>query len=744
MFYLLSVIVERGVMSLNHPFSYAYMGPKAPKKGLRVIVTLGTQEVMGFIVQEPVEVKETLEEYNTTAPVKIKYAKELVDDEPIITEELLNLAEEVASYYICPLIEVLKAMLPPSLRPDTLSLTKPQRAFKEAYVIADGVKIDEEALDSNEKKLLGVLKSHPEGLMKSEITSKISLAKLLHKGIAVLIKQEKLRLPEIEESANGEHDLNIEQDQAYQSIVTGSKKVFLLQGVTGSGKTEIYIKLIRNALKEGKGALVLVPEISLTDNMISRFKSIFGEEVALLHSGLTDSQKYDEYVRIARGDAKVVVGARSAVFAPVKNLAVIILDEEHVESYKQDTMPFYDARSVALMRVRGTERKLVFGSATPSLECRARADKGIYQLLVLKNRYNDVSLPEVSIIDLSDYGNIDYDAPLISIPLREKIAETLGKHEQTILLLNRRGYSPVYICRDCQKVLKCPNCNLPLTYHKEDRAITCHHCDYVLKSDDLVCPHCGGKNHFTYVGFGTERIEEDIQKLFPTAKVVRFDADTARKKGKYHQIITDFAMRKYDIMIGTQMVAKGHDFPYVTLAAALMADQSLEFPSYKANEDTFDLLTQLVGRSGRKDKKGYAIIQTYSPDNDIIKLACRQDYEAFYKYEMDNRQSRQYPPYTYLATINISSKERKGAEEAAFKIKNYLIEKLIAQPGKRTNLYGPSIPYIEKLGNRYHRSIMLKYKDRKLVDDALKGLNVLQLNSYDVRLSIDIDPSSDI
>lgn len=740
MFYLLHVIIEHGVMLLNHPFSYAYKGEKKISKGMRVKVNFANRELIGFVVDEPLKIDEDLVAYNQTSSIKLKEIADIIDDEPIINDELFDLATKTAEYYVCPLIEVLKSMLPPSLRPNSGYQNKPKRSFKEVYRLNREYK--QEGLSKNEQALIDKFLANPSGFSKSEISSKASLQKLLDKKIVELFQVENQRLPFIDAEKEEAHVLNEEQQKAYDTIVSCKDKIYLIQGITGSGKTDIYISLARYYLSLGMSSLILVPEIALTDRMIYRFKSIFGEEAALLHSGLTDSQKYDEYLHIAKGEAHIVIGARSAIFAPVVNLGLIIIDEEHVESYKQDTMPFYDARLVARFRVEKEGRKLIFGSATPSLDCRARADKGIYHLIRLEHRFNKGDLPEVSLINLSDLSNIDYQSSLISVPLRTALAETLAKKEQAIVLLNRRGFAPIYTCRSCQKVLKCPNCNLPLTYHKDDHEIMCHHCGYILNSDDLVCPKCGHKD-FSYTGFGTQRVEEELQTFLPEAKICRLDADSARKKGAYHTITTGFAEGKYDIMIGTQMVAKGHDFPNVTLAVALLADQSLQFPSYKADEDTFDLLTQLAGRAGRNDKPGHAIIQTYNPDNEVIKYACLQDYEAFYKYEMDNRHERQYPPYTYLADITVSASDRKRVEEAAYRIKDYLISELIPS-NKRASIFGPSIPYIEKLANRYFRKIMIKYKNRALIEETLKGLYVLKLNSSDIRIVLDIDPSSDI
>ena len=739
MFYLLHVIIERGVRELNRPFSYAYLGEKNIQFGERVKVNFHGSKVIGFLMDEPKKIDKSLEEYNEEVGYKVKEIEEIVDSTPIVSPEIFNLSREVANYYCCPLIEVLKVMLPPTLRPNSQYSTKPKRAYKHVYVL--NKEYEKQFLDTYETKLVKRLEDNPEGLMASQISGKKSLNKLIEKGIAVKKDIEVYRLPQIEYEEDKIHELSAEQETAYQYLIDSDKTANLLQGITGSGKTEVYIKLVNYYMSKGEDSIILVPEISLTDRMITRFKAIFGEEVALLHSGLTDAQKYDEYLRISLGEVHVVVGARSAVFAPLKNAKLIIIDEEHVSSYKQDRMPYYDARKVAIQRMKLSGGKVVFGSATPSLNCRARGDKGVYGLVKLTERFSTAHLPSVELIDLGDFSNIDYESTLISIPLRKRIKETLDRKEQIIILLNRRGYSPIYICRKCQKPLKCPNCNLPLTFHKGASKITCHHCDYELKSEDLVCPNCGGKD-FNFVGFGTERIQEELERFFPEARIKRLDGDTARKKGVYHNLINGFSRGKFDILVGTQMVAKGHDFPNVTLAVALLADQSLQFPSYKANEDTFNLLTQLVGRAGRKDKKGYAVVQTYSPENEIIKLAQKQDYEAFYKYEMKNRHERQYPPYTYIADITISANSRDKVEKASFRVKSYLFHEL--HEGKRVELYGPSIPYIERLNNRYYRKIMLKYKNRQLIDQALNGLSVLNMHSSDVKINLDIDPSSDI
>lgn len=735
MFKLVSVYIERGLLNLNKPFTYAYFKNQEIGVGFRVKVKFANSLVIGF-VSKIEDINEDFKIYQSRLPYKINEIEEIIDNRPILNEELLKLAEVVSKYYFAPLIDVLKAMLPPSLKPDTTSLNKPKVLLKK-YIVFNNE--NEIKLNNLQKNLLDKIKMEP--ILKSKITSKKTLEFLLANNLVKEIEKQEFRAPIIEENVHNVV-LNNSQELALKTILESNKDIFLLQGVTGSGKTEVYIALVKKMLKENKSSLILVPEISLTDSLVSKLKYIFKDEVALIHSGLSNSQKYDEYLRIASNMAHVVVGTRSSIFAPVKNLGLIIIDEEHVESYKQDVSPYYDARKVAEFRIKQAGAKLVLGSATPRLESKARAQKGIYQLVLLSERFNKNPLPLVELVDLSDYNNIDYHSSLISFPLQEKLKETFNKHEQAILLLNRRGYSPVYICRKCQRILKCPNCNIPLTYHKNDKEIKCHHCDYVLSTNELVCPSCGSHD-FTFSGFGTERIQEDLKSLFPKINICRLDFDTTRKKNSYHQILQDFNNGKYDLMIGTQMVAKGHDFPNVTLAVSLLADQSLEFPSYKSNEDTFDLLTQLVGRAGRKEKLGTALIQTYDINNPVINFALTQDYEGFYKFEMENRKARKYPPYTYLINIHLSSESKDKVIEAAYKVKNFFVSK-IKNNNYKCEIFGPAIPYIEKLANRYYRVLMLKYKDRKLIEDMMEELLKINLSAGSVKLSIDVDPSSNI
>lgn len=743
MFQLIQVVIEHSAKGINRPFSYACKADVEIKKGERVYVNFGRQELIGFVVSNPQVIDLSLEEYSLKTGFTIKYINKVLDSEPVLNDELLSLAYKMTDYYCVPLIDVLKVMLPPSLRPNTSSLSKPKRSYESRYNVVREIQSNE-ILDRNEIKLLDKLKNSKNGLMKSEITSPIALEKLIHKGIVKLIDFEKLRLPSIEASELGLQELNEEQEKAYKTILTGDNKRYLIYGITGSGKTEVYLQLVNQKLKDGLDSIVLVPEISLTDRLVSRFKAAFGDQVALLHSGLTDTQKYDEYIRIARGDVHVVVGARSAVFAPLSKLGLIIIDEEHSQTYKQDNSPYYEARKVANMRLDyHPSCRLVLGSATPSIDVMARGLKGIYTVTKLIKRYSDVKLPEVQIVDLSDVNNLDYDNPIISKPLKEKLALTLEKKEQAILLLNRRGYAPIYVCRHCHKPIKCPSCDIPLTLHKSDMTLKCHHCNYEIRADyRLKCPNCG-KSEFYTEGYGTERIVLDLQKLFPDARIIRFDADNTRQPKKYHQILSDFSNKKYDIMVGTQMVAKGHDFPSVSFACALLADQSLSFPSYKANEDTFDLLVQLIGRAGRKEQ-GYAMIQTYLIDNEVIQMARNQDYDKFYEYEIDNRRKRRQPPYYFLINFYVSASTAPNALKAANKIKNLFISSGKLADRSKCDFLGPSKPYLPVKNNRYYYSLMLKYKKREEFNEVLTQLRTLEFDTSDIKLNIDVDPSSDI
>lgn len=527
--------------------------------------------------------------------------------------------------------------------------------------------------------------------------------------------------------------LNQGQSQALNKIAQAIKekeaKTFLLEGVTGSGKTEVYLHAIQKALESGRNALMLVPEISLTPQMVEQVKARFGSSVAVLHSGLSTGERYDEWRRIRRGEARVVVGARSAVFAPLANIGLIIIDEEHESSYKQEDTPRYHARDVALLRSRYHNCPLVLGSATPSLASRARAQKGNYELLRLTERANSKALPEVTLIDLKqiEFAGGQFD---LSVDLVEKIKEKLARQEQVILLLNRRGFANFMLCRSCGYVMQCPNCDVSLTMHKDTGQMQCHYCGYKTPIPNK-CPNCQ-EIQIRFLGAGTQKVEEELKELIPQASILRMDVDTTRKKGSYKRILDKFGAGEANILLGTQMIAKGLDFPNVTLVGVINADTSLQVPNFNASEKTFDLLTQVSGRAGRADKKGEVMIQTYNPEHYAIALAQNQDYESFYHKEMQVRHQGNYPPFFYTVLISVASKDEQAAAKFAFVVKRRLMQELHAP----TIILGPTPSSIAKIKNQYFYQILVKYKKEdklnpilhELQDEAQKikrqGLNV--------------------
>lgn len=535
-------------------------------------------------------------------------------------------------------------------------------------------------------------------------------------------------------------DLNAEQQAAVAAILTAEAQqqaeVFLLEGITGSGKTEVYLQTIATLLEKKKTAIMLVPEIALTPQMVERFKSRFGEAVAVLHSGLSQGEKYDEWRKIERGEAQVVVGARSAIFAPLKNIGVIIVDEEHEASYKQDETPRYHARDLAIWRGNYHHCPVVLGSATPSLESRARAQKNVYRLLTLNQRANpQANLPSVEIVDLKEEF-AKKNTSTFSRILQEKIADRLVKKEQIVLLLNRRGYSSFVMCRDCGYVLPCPNCDISLTLHMDTKTMRCHYCGHEERIPHH-CPDCGS-DKIRYYGTGTQKVEEELQTLFPEARILRMDVDTTRKKGAHERILQTFGEGKADILLGTQMIAKGLDFPTITLVGVLNADTALNLPDFRSSERTFQLLTQVSGRAGRGEKAGEVIIQTFNPEHHAVVLAQTQDYEKFYQREMFIRHQSGYPPYYYTVKITCSHPEEQVAAKRMYQITQQL--KTVLSP--QSILLGPIPSGIARVKNRYHYQLIIKYKNEPELSHVLR--EILEVSQKDQRqglyVSIDNEP----
>ena len=567
------------------------------------------------------------------------------------------------------------------------------------------------------------------------------LKKAAQQGWLKLAQQERYRDPYGDKTlqVTTPKQLTPEQQRAVeqidQAITAKNATTFLLEGVTGSGKTEVYLQAIAHALSQGRSALMLVPEISLTPQMVQRVKERFGKDVAMLHSALSDGERYDEWRRIERKEAKVVVGARSAIFAPLDDLGLIIIDEEHEVSYKQEDMPRYQARDVALWRGKYHNCPVVLGSATPDLATRARAQKGVYQQLNLTKRINGSSLPQVTLVDMREAVKTA-PAPDFSQILLDQITERLARKEQVVLMLNRRGYSSFVLCRDCGFVLKCPNCDVSLTLHMDTHSMKCHYCGHEEAIPNR-CPSCDSKK-IRYYGTGTQKVQAELEKLLPEARILRMDVDTTRKKGAHERLLAKFGAHEADILLGTQMIAKGLDFPDVTLVGVLNADTSLSLPDYRSSERTFQLLTQVSGRAGRADKTGQVVIQTYNPEHYAIQLACRQDYEQFFFYEMNLRHLNNYPPYYYTIKITVSAKSEAEAAKESFAIKKGLDQCLSPQ----ALVLGPTPSSILKIKNRFYYQLVIKYKQEPALEKYLQDL-LLQSQSGEkkgIMVVIDREP----
>lgn len=720
---VISVLVQIKISLKEKTFDY-----KVPnelendiKIGKRVLVPFGKQILEGFII----DIKEN-SDYDLKEIIKV------IDTEPILNNELLSLGKEISKENICNLISVYQSMLPKAYKASYKTNIKPKYV---TYITLNNKNNIEEFLKiskSEKQKEVIIDLLNNEKVLKNKYQSNV-IKVLKEKELIKEIKEEVYRIDsksEIKEL----NELNKYQLASFNQIKNTNKSVILLNGVTGSGKTEIYMHLIDEELKKGKEAIMLVPEISLTPQIISRFKNHFSDKIAILHSGLSDSEKYDEYRKILRKEVSIVIGARSAIFAPFTNIGIIIVDEEHSSTYKQDHNPRYNAIDVAIKRGKNHNAKVILGSATPSIETYARAKKGYYELVELNKRANNAKLPSVSIIDMKD--EIKKGNNILSDYLKEEIAIRLEKKEQVMLLINKRGYSSYLMCNNCGEVIKCPNCDITLTYHKTSETNRCHYCGYgEIKKD--FCPHCKEGELRTF-GTGTEKVEEIVKKLFPSSRVVRMDIDTTSKKGAHEKIINSFINHEYDILIGTQMIAKGLDFNLVTLVGVINADTILNLPDFRSNEKTYQLISQVAGRAGRKDKEGTVIIQTFNKDNYSIKYAKMHDYLGFYNEEIKIRKRLKYPPYFFIALLKVSGKDFNETLNQSKKIGNYIRK----NKSEDMIVLGPSVGSVAKINNIYYFQIILKYRNKDKIIDLLNDLIIFTENNLKVKLDIDINPIS--
>ena len=789
------IIVDVPLMQTDQPYSY-----RIPEEfegmlevGMRVHVPFGkgNRLIQGIVLG--LESQSDEEEMAQD----LKDIAEVLDFSPVLTQEQLWLAEELRKSVFSYKISILKAMLPGFLNSsydkilypleglsqedrerlfgseDSLAFSsldlakqaemmrltrkgllgleyqaidqkkvKTQSWYKVYLAQLEGVEISARA--KKKLELRDYLLSHPESASLASLLESYSREQVnffVEQGAVTIFQKEVQRSAAYFEGIEASQplELNPEQRQARDAVVSaiGSyQPPFLLQGITGSGKTEVYLQIIQGALDKGKTAILLVPEISLTPQMTERFIARFGEKVAILHSGLSNGEKYDEWRKVERGDAQVVVGARSAIFAPLKNLGVMIIDEEHEATYKQDSNPRYHAREVAILRAQYNQAALVLGSATPSLESRARAGKGVYQHLRLTQRANPLAtIPEVQVIDFRDYIGQN-ETSNFTPPLLEAIQDRLDKKEQVVLMLNRRGYSSFVMCRECGTVDTCPNCDISLTLHMDTKTMNCHYCGF-SKDIPQVCPNC--KSHsIRYYGTGTQKAYDELAELFPQARILRMDVDTTRKKGSHQALLDQFGRGEADILLGTQMIAKGLDFPNVTLVGVLNADTALNLPDFRSSERTFQLLTQVAGRAGRAEKAGQVLIQSYNPQHYAIRFAKDQDYEGFYAYEMGIRRQLGYPPYYFTIGITLSHKKEEEVVKRAYEVMNILRSGL----SETSHILGPTPKPIARTHNLYHYQILIKYR---LEDELGSTLNqVLALTqereNSELRLSIDHEP----
>ena len=662
---------------------------------------------------------------------KLKDISEVLDTEPVLTQQQIQLALFMRERFFCTVYDAVRAILPAGLWFDrdgrrrvsdktveTIRLTVPAR---EALDIAEAMKKNAPA----QARILRELAPYGEMPLRELLLftgcARTTVKKLISTGLAESIKREVFRIPEFSAGDRLKMPvLNDEQQSAFEGLdmlaSSGKAAVSLLEGVTGSGKTSVYIRLIDAVLKRGKSAILLVPEIALTPQMLYTFSSYFGDDIAVLHSSLSPGERYDEWKRLKTGRAHVAIGTRSAVFAPVDNLGILIIDEEQEDTYRSENNPRYDARDVAKYRCFKNSCLLVLGSATPDLVTRYCAESGRYSRFVLRRRYNEMKLPEVKIIDLKNELRRGNEGS-ISVPLRTELLENLERGEQSILFLNRRGAHKLVTCGECGFVYKCPHCSVSLTYHSVNRRLICHYCGYTRRVDE-VCPDCGGI--LKYIGAGTQLVEEELHSLFPGTEILRMDADVLSGSMTHEQVFERFRAENIPIMIGTQMVTKGLNFENVTLVGVLSADQSLYSGDFRAAERTFSLITQVIGRSGRGQKAGRAVIQTFTPSSEVIRQAARQDYDAFYQSEIILRKLQDSPPFSDLLSVTASGAEERAVVDACRFVKNRLCF-LLGQKEK-TEFLGPTPLTVVRVNNRFRYRIIIKCRSDSAIRNAVSGV----------------------
>ncbi len=719
------VLVQYGSKSLDKTFTYLIPDELKDKlkRGMKVAIPFGKQEINGFVLS----IKETCDLED------LKSIKYIINEDFVLNEELMSLGTFIKDKTLCSLITAYQAMLPTSLK---VSNSKESYAKYDIFITLNkDIKEIDEYISNNKRshvqnEILETLKRND--ILKSSVSAS-SVNKLLS---LELIKEKKVLKYRINPNKEKENNIKLSGEQLLASNEIKSHineyNTYLIHGITGSGKTEVYMDVSDEVIKMGKSVIMLVPEITLTTQMIERFYKRFGNDVAIFHSSLSDGEKYDEYKKILNNEVHVVVGTRSAIFTPVKNLGLVIVDEEHSNTYKQENNPRYNALDIAKWRGEYNSCPVIFGSATPSLESMARASKGVYKLLTLSNRIGSSVLPHISLVNMRD--ELRKGNNIISEDLALRIDERMKKHEQVMLFINRRGYSTVVTCSSCGYTYKCPHCEVTLTYHKSNNHLVCHYCGYTLEKTD-ICPECEERALTSY-GLGTEQVEAFIKNQFPSARVVRMDVDTTSKKGSTDAIIKGIEDGSYDIIIGTQMISKGLDFPNVTLVGIINADESLNIPDFRSGENTFSLISQVSGRAGRSEKHGEVIIQTYDPSNQTLINCLNNDYMKNYLYEMDIRKQLKYPPYYFITLVRITSRDYNLLKGEVNKIASFIRKNV----GENTIILGPTTCSLFKLNNVFRFQMIIKYKKDDKLPDTLRELDIQYALNNKINIEIDNDP----
>lgn len=694
------VIVDITNAEVDKIFEYSFENSEV-LLGSRVEVPFGNKIIEGIVIR----VKANSE----FSPSKIKPILRVLETTPAMTKEAVALMDYIKNQYFVTRAMALRLFLPSEMRKGKI-----KESFIKYCCFVDDVNI-ENAINSlrksatKQKEFLTFIFEEKKCKLSfaNEKFGASCVRSVIEKGFVKIILEQNVRSPykDLVEDKK-EILLTNKQLDAIDSVENTEKQVTLLHGVTGSGKTEIYLNLIDNAIKNGKSAIMLVPEISLTPQMLRQLRARFKENVSIIHSGLSAGERFDEWWRLRSGEAKIAIGARSAVFAPIENVGVIIVDEEHDGSYVSETAPRYNTIDIAKFRASYNNAKIVLGSATPSIESYQKAINGEYNLVVLPDRINKKPLPEVEIVDMRKEVRRGNNSPF-SQALRQEIQSCLEKNNQVILFLNQRGYSKSVICTECGHVETCESCDVSLTYHREENALLCHYCGAKYKMVE-ACTNCGSK-FLRYGGTGTERVVFELKKLFPAARILRMDRDTTQTKEGHFKILNDFASHNADILVGTQMIAKGHDFPFVTLVGILDADMSLHFSDYRSSERTFQLITQVAGRSGRAEEVGKVVLQTYSPSHPVLMQAVRYDYESFFENELSIRSATGFPPFTDIVRVLISGEDEDKTLEITKKVYEN-INLIHLEEKEKFKFFGCMKAPLKRLQNKFRFQVLMRIK----------------------------------